>query len=929
MCTVAEWDSSGSWRTDGRRNTASTAAALQPPGSADYPKRLLSMESGMFLSPLGTRAPLSRRQSSINGSEGDDFYQELVPEGLKSPLRNIGVKPFRDEQRINPFGAGEINILTLSVENMKVCRLSDSADATCSNDDFDSESVVSYQTRNITSTKLSDESKTKSLLARPSESIISSFGAYAHPSSSIAAQQSVVKKARLLRDHTLSKGQDSVGKVREKEKNILRRGKNIILKKLKAGADAEKTVEAMLQATNEAEKEVVKKPKKDGRIMPHNLDIVMREERSMQARNIPQLSGKMNIPLVVSQPPQRAKIPLLVVPLGTGSQDIPEDLELEESKDSVFLPYISVDDDIDATSVHSKMTSDNGSIVDDDDDVEGFSDDEVEDENFDVASTLRDGFPFFKESLYIAAAANVGLSAGAGVHTAPSNASSSLNSTKKLSRNSYSASGTCSPASLSVYHNTRGGCSMGGSPNSKRNGFHPGSPGHSFVNSNKIMNGGRRRSDSRASGSGGPTPDEITGRWVKDGFRPRSRNISPARSLSSKKKERDINSAFAAAIITSLNSSMRRGILSSERGQSSYHGQGHGQGHGHGQGQSHGGGVSNYRVSSRNNIPNGYSRSSNSSVCNTNNNSNSNSNNNTISDIVSKQHAGFTRKSTGDPKNISGRGQTEKNLKDLKDQKTQKDQKEYKATRSGCDTPIDDILISLCSQSKSMSALHSSPGSVVSISKSKLAREKDRIKREEKVRRSSGDYYITGNHGLSLELLQLKSTLKGGADMNMRLKLTNEENDKDENDSRMNSQKDKDKDKEKEMDNEIDEEKDSNERDEDRARDREIERDRERESDRVRDRERDRARESDDKLAGYESDPMEDDCSMTSISQSHFDMNTALPDTRILGRATERDDELPLSVRAPTVLEEHTAAVTCLKKYVFCLFIFLSSHPIS
>ena len=55
---------------------------------------------------------------------------------------------------------------------------------------------------------------------------------------------------------------------------------------------------------------------------------------------------------------------------------------------------------------------------------------------------------------------------------------------------------------------------------------------------------------------------------------------------------------------------------------------------------------------------------------------------------------------------------------------------------------------------------------------------------------------------------------------------------------------------------------------------------------------------------------------MTSISQSHFDMNTALPDTRIIGRATDRDDELPLSVRAPTVLEEHTAAVTCLKKYV-------------
>ena len=857
----------------------------------------------MFLSPLGTRAPLSRRQSSINGSEGDDFYQELVPEGLKSPLRNTGVKPFRDEQRLNPFGAGEINILTLSVENMKVCRLSDSADATCSNDDFDSESVVSYQTRNITSSKLIDETKTKSLLARPCESTISSFGAYAHPSPSIAAQQSVVKKARLLRDHTLSKGQDSVGKFREKEKNILRRGKNIILKKVKAGADAEKTVEAMLLATNEAEKEVIKKPKKDGRIMPHNLDIVMREERSMQARNIPQLSGKMNIPLVVSQPPQRAKIPLLVVPLGSGSQDIPEDLELEESKDSVFLPYISVDDDIDATSVHSKMTSDNGSVIDDDEDNEGFSEDEVEDENFDVGSTLRDGFPFFKESLYIAAAVNVGLSAGAGVHTAPSNASSSLNSTKKLSRNSYSASGTCSPASLSGYHNTRGGCSMGGSPNSKRNGFHPGSPGHSFVLSNKIMNGGRRRSDSRASGSGGRTPDEITGRWVKVGSRPRSHNISPARSLSSKKKERDINSDFAAAIITSLNSSMKRGDLSIERGQSSYHGQGQGQG----QGQSHGGSVSNYRVGSRSSIPNGYSRSSNSSVCNTNSNSNSNSNNNTISDIVSKQHAAMIRKSTGDPKNLSGKGQTEMNLKDLKDQKSQKDLKEYKATRSGCDTPIDEILISLCSQSKSMSALHSNPGSVVSTSKSKLAREKDRIKREEKVRRSSGDYYITGNHGLSLELLQLKSTLKGGADMNLKLKLINEENDKDENDSRMNSQKEK----EKEMENEIDEEKDSNERDEDRARDREIERDRE----------RDRERESNDKLAGYESDPMEDDCSMTSISQSHFDMNTALPDTRVIGRATGKDDELPLSVRVPTVLEEHTAAVTCLKKYVLVSYL--------
>jgi hypothetical protein len=36
----------------------------------------------------------------------------------------------------------------------------------------------------------------------------------------------------------------------------------------------------------------------------------------------------------------------------------------------------------------------------------------------------------------------------------------------------------------------------------------------------------------------------------------------------------------------------------------------------------------------------------------------------------------------------------------------------------------------------------------------------------------------------------------------------------------------------------------------------------------------------------------------------------------VIERDVDRDDELPLSVRAPSVLEEHTAAVTCLKKYV-------------
>lgn len=833
----------------------------------------------MFLSPLGTRAPLSRRQSA-NGSEGDDFYQELIPDALKSPARNLGPKPFREEQRANPFGAEEMNILTQPVDNMKVGRLSDSADATCSNDDFDSESVVSYQTRNITSTKLSDESQKIDLLARPSEGTISSFGVH----SSTAAQQSVVKKARLLRDHTLSKGHDYANKAREKEKNILRRGKNIILKKVKAGADTEKTVAALLLANAEAEKEVVKKPKKDGRIMPHNLDIVMREERSMQARNIPQLNGKMNIPLVVSMPTQRSKIPLIVVPLGMGSaEDIPEDLELEESKDSVFLPYDTVDDEIDATSVHSKMTSDNGSVNDDD---EVFSDDDAGEETFDVGSVLRDGFPFFKESSYVTA----------GVHTAPSDASSSLHSTKKLSRGSYSASGTCSPATLSVYRNTPGGRSMGGSPISSRNSFLPESPNR-FISGNKnIISGGRKRSDSRISGSACPTPtEEVSGRWVREGSRPRSHNISPARSLSSKKKERELNSDFAAAIITSLNSSMRRGM-----GQSLY--QGHAQGPGQGSGLGHvlGGSVGNSRLSTtRSSIPNGQSKSSNSSVCPSSNN---------VSDIVSKQHAALIRKSTADPRNHSGRGQIDKKLKDLKDQKIQKDQKEYRASVTGAETPIDDMLISFCSQSKSMSALHSSQSSVVSSSRARLAREKDRDKREERLKRSSGNYYVTGNHGLSLESLQIKSTLKGGANINMstnmNLKLINEENDKDDDDNRNGIQGDRDKSKEKVKDKEkeIDEEKDSNERDREREKERE--------------RERERERESDDKLAGYESDLIEDDCSMTSISQSHFDMNSVLPDTRVIGRDIDRDDELPLSVGAPSVLEEHTAAVTCLKKYV-------------
>jgi hypothetical protein len=791
LIIIVEWDSMGSWRTDGRRSAAnaSTTTTLTP-GSVEYPKRLLGVDSGMFLSPLGVRTPPVIRQSN-SGSECDEFQPELVPEGLKIPPRNMGLKPFsREESRIQDhFGDHGSSILSLSNHNIKSQRLSDSAADNFSTDDFDSESVVSFQTQNIKpkSGKKNFGGK-RDLNADP-------MGTTTSTVSTTGQRHFVVKKARILRDNAKQKGDN------ERQKSAVRKGRNVNLKKLKIGVEAERAAAAtaaLSMTANDMGKQEAKKLKKEGREVPSN---VLKEELSMEVGNIPQQSVKTSVPLVVSLAPQRNKAPTIGPPSGL--------LLAMEALPPPIIPVDDLDmDSADETSVHSKMTSDN-----DDDDISS---------SFEGSSLERDS-PYLNDAPH-------------DVHTAPSAMSSMAQPLKIVARTSYSASGASSPTSSPLFKggNVLGGRSVGGSPINGRKTFYPGSPGH-FPKSNGVTSSGRKRSESKQSGLGGLlAADECSVRWAKVGSRPHSHSISPLRSHSSKRKERDLSADFAAAIMSSMTDVMNGMPSDSESSFPSPSNSGH---------------INSFGVSNpRNSIPP----------------HNSKLNNSSSSTTEIKQQAVVYRRAAGpsDAKNLS------------------RNPKEMKSTGMGTGVPTgtvvdpalpsEGILIVMCSQSKSMLTPSTGPSSSAHSNKQRNSREKDRDREKEmKVKRGSTDFFVTGNPpGLSLDSLRINGTVAGIGVTRMSISV-GEDKEKDKND-KYRTFRDKEKEEKEKEDKE-------------------------------------------GKLPVYDSDPNDDDCSVTSISQSNMFVNPPAPERR-LNRLRKEEGEDDLLLQAPMVLEEHGAAVTCLRK---------------
>jgi hypothetical protein len=791
LIIAVEWDSMGSWRTDGRRSAANASSTTTlASGSVEIPKRLLGADSGMFLSPLGARTPPVIRQSN-SGSECEEFQPELVPEGLKIPPRNMGLKPFsREEMRIQDhFGDHGPSILSLSNDNIKCQRLSDNAADNFSNDDFDSESVVSFQTQNIKpkSGKKNFGGK-RDLHADPMSTTTST--------ASITGQRNfVVKKARALRDNAKQKNEN------DRQKSALRKGRNVNLKKIKVGVEAERAAAAtaaLSMTASDMGKQEAKKLKKDGREVPSN---VLKEELSMEVGNIPQLSAKISIPLVVSLVPQRNKTPTIGSPSGHLL-----------SMETLPPPVDDLDMDCaDEISVHSKMTSDN------DDDDDGIS------SSFEGSSLERDGFAF----------ANVAHD----VHTAPSVMSAKVQPLKTVARTSYSASGASSPTSspLFIGGNVLGGRSVGGSPINGRKNFYPGSPGH-FPKNNGVTSGGRNRSEAKQSGLGGLLGTDESARWAKVGSRPHSHSISPLRSHSSKRKERDISADFAAAIMSSMTDVMNGVPSDSESSFPSPSNSGH----------TNSFGMNNPRCS----IPP----------------HNIKLNNNSSSATELKQQQAVYRRAAGpsDAKNLS------RNPKEMKG--TGMGMLGPGATAGTLDPALasEGILIVVCSQSKSLLSQNTGPTSSAHSNKQRSSREKDRDREKEmKMKRGSSEFFVTGNPpGLSLDSLRINGTVAGIGVTRMSINI-GDEKEKDKNDKYRTFR---------------DKEKEEKEKDD-----------------------------KEGKLPVYDSDPNDDDCSVNSISQSNLFVNPSVPEKRF-NRLRKEDGEEDLMLQAPMVLEEHGAAVTCLRK---------------
>ena len=872
----------GSWRTDGRRSAANATAAVLAPGSAEYPKRLLSAESGMFLSPLSGRTPLSLSLSMSmsmrqcnSGSEGDEFQPEIVPEGVKSPSRVLVVNSFREEPRIDPFldrDRDRAESLVLSNENMKSHRLSDSA-LEFSNDDFDSESVVSYQTTHAKSTKNGIE-----MIQKREGNIPLGTSTFAAGSINPLLNPNAAKRAaKSLRDNTVSRGIEAAARLRERERekererdrdrNFMQRVKNGKLKKLRCSVEGDRGPQSVTLPSADSEKET-KKSRKDGRESKRVLESGIKEDRSLQVGNVPQLSAKIVIPLVVSMTPPRAKIPLVVVPLTILSpDDIPEEdllLEVQRKSKDVFIPYDAIDC-VDEISVHSKMTSDNDR--DNSSDEEIFSEEDFEADEDAVATGIsiereREGFPVFKDPTY--------LNIGAHSHTAPT--MSSHGSPKLKCRSSYSASGSNSPVPGPHFlgNNALGGRSVGGSPIHSRNAFYPGSPTHTFSKASGIGTSARKK-DGKLTGSGGmPTPDENSVRWAKEGSRPHSHNISPARSLSSKKKDRDLSSDFAAAIKTSLlispdensvfpssSASMATGYVTVQK--------------------------KSFGTNSRSTIP---------------------PHNSKLNSIVDKQSTIRRSIGQGECKNNSPKGGREK------------DRKEFKG--GGSDHSPEGNMMIICTQHKSSSQLNSGPSSNMSSTRPRNLRERDRERekekekerdkerervkdrekdkdrerdREAKTKRGSADFTLA-DPGPILESLRINGAAASVSPIRTKVPVTvcvgDERDSEKEERYRINTEIEE---KDKEIEEEIDKERDDKE----------------------------------GKLAVYESDANDDDCSVTSnsISQSNVFLHPIEKRFCKLGKCDDREDgdgegdergEGVNLLLAPMVLGDHAAAVTCLKK---------------
>ena len=884
----------GSWRTDGRRSAANAAAAILAPGSAEYPKRLLSAESGMFLSPLGTRAPLSlslNMRQCNSGSEGDEFQPEIVPEGVKSLSRVLVVNSFREEPRVDTFlERDRVDSLVLSTENLKSHRLSDSA-LEFSNDDFDSESVVSYQTTHVKSGKNGIET-----IQKRGGNIPLGTTTFAAGSVNPLLNPNAAKRAaKSIRDITVSKGIEAAARLRERERekererdrdrNFMQRVKNGKLKKLKCSVEMDRGPQSVTLPSADSEKEM-KKSRKDGRESKRVLESGIKEERSIQVGNIPQLSAKIVIPLVVSMTPPRAKVPLAVLPLTIlAPDDFPEkDLVLEVQRKSAdaFIPYDATDC-VDEISVHSRMTSDNDHVNSSDEEI--FSEEDFEADEDAVATGVsmereREGFPVFKDPTY--------LNTGGHSHTAPT--MSSHCSPNLKCRSSYSASGSSSPVPGPHFLGTSalGGRSVGGSPIHSRNAFYPGSPTLTFTPKASGIGAGsaRKGKDGKVTGSGGmPTPDENSVRWAREGSRTHSHNISPARSLSSKKKDRDLSSDFAAAIKTSLlippdendifppSSSMATGYVTVNK-------------------KSFGANNSRSTVQLHNSKPNNTDK-----------------------------HQSTIRRSMcqGESKNNSPKGGREKDRRESKDH-----------MGIGSDHSPERNMMITCTQNKSLAQLHSGPNSNMSSTRPRNLRERDREREKEKEKerdkerervrdkekerdkdrgrdketdreaknmRGSAEFTSAADPGPIMESLRINGTVASVSPIRTRvsIQVCGDERESEKEDMyrvQMEMEREgEDKDEEKEIEEEI--EKDS----------------------------------KDGKLAVYESDANDDDCSVasTSISQSNVFLHPIEKTFCKLGKCDDRDEEGDGGeergegvnlLLAPMVLGEHAAAVTCLKKYV-------------
>ena len=475
----------GSWRTDGRRSAAGTSVAIpmstDSSGTFHGPVDFIPHGIGVGISggesqvqdSMGSRvSPILNSRCSSDERDGD-FHPELAPELVRPSILRKGVS-VRDEKRSGHHAAESRSLLQVNTsdEALREIRRMESF-----NDDFDSESVASYQTLN----------------AAPSPVPV------LQQSSSSNNAPILVKKMR-GRDGSSLKNKDVVGRG-SREKSTIRRGKNVNLKKLKFGGVSDQiAAAASLNRTDDSsEKEDEKEKDRGGgggggggggvgekgkgaskevrgARRSDNPQAQARDEhsRTSEGLDIPILSGKIIIPLVVNSPIRTSKGPFspgsstnnlnilysnhdssTSTSASPITEDIPEDILLDSTshEKKSYLPFDETEG-IEIISEHSKITS---------------GDDEIfSEEDFDGFNSLEsnDGFASYKDSPYMTATAN-------SAHTAPSSLSSMVQPLKTadtLPRSIFSASITGSPK----FHCDR---KRNDSPHLTRKGFFSGANG--------------------------------------------------------------------------------------------------------------------------------------------------------------------------------------------------------------------------------------------------------------------------------------------------------------------------------------------------------------------------------------------------------------------------------------------------------------------